>query len=140
MSSSNALATARHLSQLLLAAADLSREIFADIAEEAAVPVQTARALCLLDGAAPMTQLASKLECDKSYITPLANQMESLGLVARVPGSDRRTKLLALTSLGSSVQAALGEQIAQRSPVITALNADEREVLEQLLTKLIDRT
>lgn len=137
MSTPNALSTARHLSQLLLSAADLSRDIFAEIADEAGVPVQTARALCLLDSPAPMSQLATKFACDKSYITPLAAQLEALGLVTRTPGSDRRTKLLELTPHGISVQTALGNQIARRSPVIASLSDDERETLELLLTKLL---
>ncbi len=136
MSSHGQLDAARRLSQLLLSAADLSREVFAEIAEELAIPVQAARALCLLEGAAPMSELATKLACDKSYITPLADQMEALGLLTRVPGNDRRTKFLEMTPQGKSVQAALEEQIALRSPVIASLDAEERDTLEKLLSKL----
>ncbi len=131
------LATARHLSQLLLAAADLSREVFAEIAEHIGVPVHLARALCLLQDAAPMNELATKLACDKSYITPLADDMESLDLVKRVPGKDRRTKLLALTPKGVAVRDALETQIALRSPVMERLNDVDRATLESILTKLI---
>jgi DNA-binding MarR family transcriptional regulator len=130
------LLEARRLSQLLLSASELSREIFAQIAGEVGVPVQVARALCLLEGPISMSELATKFTCDKSYITPLADQMEEKGLLERVPGTDRRTKLLNLTPHGISVQTKLETQIAKRSPVMVSLTPSERESLEQLLARL----
>jgi DNA-binding MarR family transcriptional regulator len=97
MSEDKFLAEARELSQMMIDAADLSKDIFANIAQELNVPVSLARAICLLENPAPMTELAARLSCDKSYITSLADQMEGLGLINRVPGADRRTKLLELT-------------------------------------------
>lgn len=137
MNTASELLVARHLSQMLLAAADRSREEFAGIAQELDIPAHLARALCILEDAAPMTELATRLECDKSYITPLADQMESLGLVNRVQGRDRRTKLLALTARGKSVRNLLEDQIAERSPVIVSLDEAERVELERLLRKLV---
>ncbi len=137
MTSQSHLTTARHLSQLLISAADLSREIFADIANEIGVPVHIARALCALEDAAPMSDLATALACDKSYITPLADDMESLDLVKRVPGTDRRTKLLALTTKGFSVREAMEVQIARRSPVMASLSEPDRAALEGILRRLV---
>lgn len=136
MSAQSQLLEARRLAQLLLSATELSKEIFAEISGEVGVPVQVARALCLLEGQTSMSELASKFTCDKSYITPLADQMEEMGLLERVPGVDRRKKLLELTPLGLTAQTQLEAQIALRSPVMVSLTPTERETLEQLLAKL----
>ena len=136
MSAQSQLLEARRLAQLLLSATELSKEIFAEIAREVRVPVQVARALCLIEGPTSMSELASKFTCDKSYISPLAEQMEEMGLLERVPGVDRRKKLLELTPLGLTAQTQLEAQIALRSPVMVSLTPTERETLEQLLAKL----
>ena len=136
MAARTQLLEARRLAQLLLSATELSREIFAEIAGEIGVPVQVARALCLLEGKISMSELAAKFTCDKSYITPLADQMEEMGLIQRVPGTDRRTKLLTLTTHGKETQTRLEAQIVLRSPVMVSLTPAERETLEHLLGKI----
>lgn len=130
------LTESRHLSELLLNSSDLAREIFAEIAAELGIPVPVARALCLLEKPEPMSFLASKMRCDKSYVTPLTDQMEALGLVTRVPGADRRTKMLELTSQGTLVRNKLEDHIARRSPMMNVLGEDERRQLATLLEKI----
>ncbi len=137
MNEENPLEVARDLSQLLLAAADLSREVFAEIARDLDVSVQHARALCLLDGTAPMAELATKLACDKSYVTVLTDQMEGLDLVKRILGIDRRFKLLELTPKGTALRQELEYRIALQSPVMVSLSALERGALERLLAKIL---
>jgi DNA-binding MarR family transcriptional regulator len=137
MSIGKSLAEARELSQLMIDAADLSKDVFSNIAQELNIPVSLARAICLLETPAPMTELAARLACDKSYITPLADQMESLGLINRVPGADRRTKLLELTPKGKAVRKSLGEKVAEFSPVMVALNSAERATFMKLLAKIV---
>ena len=131
------LAVARRLSQLLLASADLSRKVFADIAEEVGVHVPVARALCALEGVAPMAELATTLACDKSYVTPLVGQMESLSLVTRMAGEDRRVKLLKLTARGEGIRESMEQKIAALSPVMVSLDREERVELERLLAKIL---
>lgn len=137
MSSAHILAEARRLSQLMLETADLSKDLFAEIAHEVAVPVPIARALCLLENSASMTELAGMLACDKSYITPLADQMETLGLVQRVSGPDRRTKLLQLTDAGNTKREQIGDKVTQVNPIILALNPDERATFEAMLVRIL---
>ncbi len=131
------LSESRNLSELLLSSSDLAREIFANIASDLDIPVSVARALCLLEKPEPMSGLAVKLRCDKSYITPLTDQMESLGLVERVPGADRRIKMLELTSTGEATRDKLESQIALLNPVMTGLTKAERITLEALLQKVV---
>ena len=138
MTTNRALADARRISQLIIDVADLSKDVFANIAAELNVPVQLARALCLLETAAPMTELAAKMSCDKSYVTPLADQLELLGLINRVPGADRRTKLLQLTPKGEKLREQLGEKVAAFSPVTVALGQKERVAFEAMLQKILN--
>jgi DNA-binding MarR family transcriptional regulator len=133
---SDLLSESRDLSMLLLSSSDLAREIFAEIASGLKIPVPVARALCLLEKPEPMSWLAVKLRCDKSYITPLTDQMEALGYVKRVPGADRRTKMIELTTKGQSVRDELEAQIIRLSPMMNRLSKLERQMLKTLLEKV----
>ncbi|MFM7029732.1 MAG: MarR family winged helix-turn-helix transcriptional regulator, partial [Micrococcales bacterium] len=104
MSEERLLTEAREIADLLISSSEHARNLFAQISGELGVPVAVARALCAMEGTAPMSELAGKLHCDKSYVTALADQLESLELVHRVPGPDRRVKMLELTSKGQSLR------------------------------------
>ena len=84
-----------------------------------------------------MGDLSQKLACDKSYITQLADQLEELELIERVPGADRRTKLLALTASGKTLRSELAKSAGSKSPIMKALNEHEREQLATLLGKIL---
>lgn len=130
------LSESRNLSELLLSSSDLAREIFAEISAGLEVPVPVARALCTLEKSESMSGLAVKLRCDKSYITPLTDQMEALGFVNRVPGPDRRTKMIELTKKGQIARGKLEAEIAKRSPMMNRLTTSERQALRALLEKV----
>jgi len=136
MSEERLLREAREIADLLLSSSEHARNLFSQISGELGVPVPVARALCAMDGTAPMSELAAKLHCDKSYVTALADQLESLELVHRVPGPDRRVKMLELTSHGQSLRQRLESRIVQVSPAMNHLSAEEREVFRQLLAKV----
>ena len=70
----------------------------------------------MLTKPAPMRDLAERLACDQSYITNLADQVEDRGLVCRVPGDDRRVKLLQLTPAGEKLRDEISEAVAERGP------------------------
>ena len=131
------LAEAREISKMLVDVADLSKDIFANIAADLEVPVQQARALCLLENPVSMSELASRLGCDKSYITPLADQMEAGQLISRVPGPDRRTKLLELSGKGAVLRSNLEKSVEKFTPIMVNLNTQERQVFRQLLEKIL---
>lgn len=44
----------------------------------------------------------ARLDCNRSNVTAIGDQLEQRGLVVRVPGADRRMKLLALTEDGKA--------------------------------------
>lgn len=137
MQSQKKIEVARQLSQLLIRSADLAKSFFASVSESLEVPPHLAMAILLLEEPAPMGELSQKMARDKSYITQVADQLESLGLLERVPGEDRRTKLLALTSEGKKLRLKLAEVAGNQSPIMTALNEEERALLSNLLSKIL---
>ena len=137
MMSAATIDEARRLAQLLLGAAQRAQAEFAVIAAELTLPVAIARVICQLSEPIALHQLAAMMACDKSYITPLADQLEALGLGIRLPGPNRRSKVLQLTAQGEAMRMRLEAHIAARSPVMIALNECERDILSDLLAKIV---
>ncbi|WP_153393515.1 MarR family winged helix-turn-helix transcriptional regulator [Ornithinicoccus halotolerans] len=124
------------LGGLLIAAADASRAAFAEaVSEQGFTPTQ-ARALFALVEPMPMRSLADQMACDASNITGIADQLHALGLVQRVPGEDRRVKLLTLTAAGERRRAQLEQQVRDSTFPIDRLTTAEQDRLEELLRKL----
>ncbi len=83
----------------------------------------------------PMRDLAGRLECDASNVTFLADRLEERGLIERRPDlSDRRVKLLALTTAGLAVRTRIVQAAATRSPLARLSPADQ-----QRLCRLLDK-
>ena len=127
----------RELAQLLVYAAEQAKADFAATVADFGLPVHLARAILMLDAAAPMHQLAEHLACDRSYVTGLADGLEERGLVERLPGADRRIKLLALTEAGEALRTQISEAVAERSLVMGRLDDSERAQLASLLAALL---
>jgi DNA-binding MarR family transcriptional regulator len=97
------------------------------------------RALRLLplDGSLPMRQLADRMGCDYSYVTPLIDTLEARGLAAREPHpTDRRIKVVVLTDRGRKVAEEAQREYATPPSFFAALTADEAATLCDLLRKL----
>jgi len=138
MSESEArFAEAGRLAQMLV---DVARQAMADFSATVAefgLPVHLARAIVLLSTPAPMRDLADRLDCDRSYITSLADQLEQRGLVTRAAGDDRRVKLLALTEAGRAMRDQIAAAVAERNMILRRLSDAERKRLAPLLRKLL---
>ncbi|HEX2857324.1 MAG TPA: MarR family transcriptional regulator [Propionibacteriaceae bacterium] len=128
---------ARRLSALLIHVAERAKAEFAESVAGFDLPLHLVRAIMNLDAPAPMRELADHLACDRSYVTGLADQLEERGLVTRVPGEDRRVKLLELTAEGRELRDRLSDAVAARSMVLQRLTPGERDSLEPLLRKLL---
>lgn len=128
---------AQQLSHMLVLITEQSKADFAAIAESLGLPVHLARAVVLLSAPAPMRELAQQLGCDRSYITILADQLHERGLVERVPGADRRVKLLKLTDAGVQMRSEISEAVADRALVLRRLNDTQRQTLRPLLEALL---
>jgi DNA-binding MarR family transcriptional regulator len=84
-----------------------------------------------------MRDLADRLQCDRSYVTSLADQLEERGLLARVIGEDRRVKLLALTDAGVAMRDRISAAVAEHNMILLRLSDTERRRLAPLLEKLL---
>ncbi len=133
----DSMVVARRLSGLLIQVAERAKAEFADSVAGFDLPLHLVRAMMSLDQPAPMRDLADHLSCDRSYITGLADQLEERRLVSRVPGEDRRVKLLELTPEGRELRGQLSDAVAAHSMVLQRLTPDERRTLEPLLRKLL---
>jgi DNA-binding MarR family transcriptional regulator len=125
---------------LLFGVAESTRRSFEAAAARFDLTPAQARALLVVEDAAPMRSLADVLHCDASNVTGIADRLEARGLVKRqVARDDRRVKLLAVTPAGIRLRARLEDAIAEASPIMSSLTADERETLRTLLAKAIGR-
>lgn len=136
MSREDRYADTRRLSQLLVGIAERAKADFAAVVEPLGLPVHLARAVLLLDTPAPMRELADRLCCDRSYITSLADQLEERDLIVRVPGEDRRVKLLSLTPDGIALRDRIADTVTERSMVQVRLTGAQRKALLPLLEVL----
>ncbi len=131
------LEEAGRLTQMLIHFAEEAKADFTRIAAGFDLPVHLARAVLALENPEPMRELAERLTCDRSYITNLADQLEERRLVSRVPGGDRRVKLLQLTRTGRSLRDRLSTAVAEEALVLRRLTAADRKSLTPLLEKLL---
>lgn len=131
------LAEARALSAQLINVAERARVDFASVVSEVGLTPPQARAVLFLDQPAPMRSIATHLACDASNVTGLADRLQEMGVVERVPGEDRRVKLLMLTDRGAALRAEVVDRVARGSTVTARLTGEERQQLSTLLDKLL---
>ena len=131
------VAEARLLSSMLVEVAERLKDDFSSMAESFGLPVHLARAIVLLTAPMPMRELAEQLVCDRSYITSIADQLEERGLVERIPGADRRIKLLSLTAKGIQVREGISQAVVERDLVMRRLDDAQRKALLPLLEALL---
>jgi DNA-binding MarR family transcriptional regulator len=109
------------------------------VTQETGLPLAPVRALLVLPltGSLSMRQLARRLGCDNSYVTPLVDALEKRGLAVRQPHpTDRRIKVIVLTPEG--LKFARRVQLADTTPpaAFSALSDAEVATLGKLLRKL----
>ena len=109
------------------------------VTQETGLPLAPVRALLVLPltGSLSMRQLARRLGCDNSYVTPLVDALEKRGLAVRQPHpTDRRIKVIVLTPEG--LKFAKQVQLADTTPpaAFSALSEAEMATLCGLLRKL----
>ncbi len=131
------LGEAHTLSRRLLQVAERARSDFAEVVGELKLTPLQARALLWLEQPSAMSSLAEHLACDASNVTGLADRLEELGVIERVPGADRRVKLLQVTKRGADLRKDLTERVAAGSTVTAKLTSAERKQLATLLDKLL---
>jgi DNA-binding MarR family transcriptional regulator len=133
----NDVVAAREIAVRLVQSAERLKEDFAEAVAPFTLSVPAARALLLLDEAAPMRELSERLACDQSYITRIADELEGRGLVQRVPGADRRVQMLKLTRTGARMRDSVFEAVTANNRVHLRLSRTERDALDKALQRLL---
>jgi DNA-binding MarR family transcriptional regulator len=128
--------TAREIAVRLVQAAERLKLDFAESIAPFELSVPAARALLLLDEPAPMRVLSDRLSCDQSYITRIADELETRGLIQRTPGADRRVQMLSLTAPGARMREALSTAVSASNRVLLQLSTAERTSLKRILGRL----
>ena len=109
------------------------------VTQETGLPLAPQRALMVLplDEGISMRQLARRLGCDNSYVTPLVDALERRGLAVRPPHpSDRRVKVIVLTDTGRELAGRVQLADSTPPPAFARLSDGEAETLRSLLRKL----
>lgn len=130
----------RALTDRLFALNDRIRaDLRAVLGETADLTDAQVAALWRLSGAEAMTarELAERLQCDASTATSMVDRLERRGLVQRAPHpTDRRAKILRLTSDGCRLRERLLRYTAEQSP-LARLAPDDRDSLGALLDRAL---
>jgi len=130
------------LSELTFDLANQTNAVIGELLAQLDLTAPLANALWHLDPSAPalpMRELATRLSCDPSTVTFLADRLEERGLLQRrVDPKNRRVKLLTLTTKGRRARGALVERMATGSP-IARLPVRDQQQLHRLLAKALGR-
>jgi DNA-binding MarR family transcriptional regulator len=108
------------------------------VAQEFGLHPQQAMALSVLQPGEPLKlgDLATKLRCDNSNVTGIADRLEAAGLAERRPlPGDRRVKTLLLTEHGESVRKLHRERMGTAPPGIASLSDADAATLVELLQR-----
>lgn len=128
------------LVDLTLGLADRTHALIADVLAELGLTPALADVLWHLDPAAPVPSLralATRLRCDPSTVTFLADRLEAKHFATRrVDPANRRVKTLQLTPPGRRARRRLVDAMGTRSP-LAQLTPDEQRQLHQLLQRTL---
>ena len=130
-------AEAQVLMGLIFRVAERAKDDFTAVAAECGLSPVLARAVLILEEPAPMHEIAGHLACDPSYVTNIADQLETQHLAERAAGEDRRVKMLRLTPAGLEMRQRLQEALAAGSSMRGSLNPRQRADLEKLLEQML---
>jgi MarR family transcriptional regulator, organic hydroperoxide resistance regulator len=107
------------------------------VAQRFGVPAFCLKALHELGSPMAMRDLGRRLHCDPSFVTAIADLMESRGLVQREASTtDRRIKNLVLTAAGVGLREQVEQEFRKIMPW-RCLDDDERASLLSLIRKMI---
>lgn len=113
-------------------------ESFEAVARRYSLPAFAVKAVHMLASPVPMKELGRRFHCDPSFITTVADLLDTRGLAQREPDSrDRRIKRLTLTPKGLGLRERIEQDVFTEMPWNYALDTSERETLLALLRKMI---
>ena len=111
---------------------------WAEVAEQLGISQAGLRGLLAIDPDQPrsMGELARELNCDRSYVTAIVDDLERAGLAERrVAAADRRVKTIALTPAGSRAIRTVQNSLMKPPDELSALTAAQQRTLATLVRK-----
>jgi len=111
-----------------------------DVCESAGVTPGLMKALISMrpGEARPMKELPGELRCDASYVTSLVDGLEERGFVERrAHPTDRRAKVVVLTTAGERARERLLERMHEPPACFSVLTPEEIATLAGLLSRLV---
>jgi DNA-binding MarR family transcriptional regulator len=113
-------------------------ERFEDLARRFSLPGFCLKALHMLGSPMAMKELGRRFHCDPSFVTAIADALDSHGLGRReTDPKDRRIKNLLLTPKGLQLRERVEQELYACMPWTSALDAEEQKCLLGLLRKMI---
>jgi len=111
---------------------------FDELARGFSLPTVAVKALHMLASPMAMKELGQRFHCDPSFVTAIADMLDTHGLGRRETSpKDRRVKNLLLTPKGLALRERVEKELTACMPWVSALDASERECLLGLLRKMI---
>ena len=111
---------------------------WAEVAEQLGISQAGLRGLLAIDPDQPrsMGDLARELNCDRSYVTSIVDDLERAGLAERrVAAADRRVKTIALTPAGDRALRTVQDSLMKPPAELAALTAAQQRTLANLVRK-----
>jgi DNA-binding MarR family transcriptional regulator len=131
---------AREAQQLFFEIGMVQRQRVGAALAELGLTFTQAHALRMLDPErpTPMSALASRLFCDASNVTGIADRLESRGLIERrSTEEDRRVKGLVLTAEGARLRDRVHELMSEPPEPIAALSQADQRTLRDILRRAV---
>ena len=113
---------------------------WAEVAEELGISQAGVRGLLAInpDDPRPMSDLAREMNCDRSYITGIVDDLERAGYAERrTAADDRRVKTIALTARGRRALDRVRDSLLGPPPGLAALTAAQQRTMARLLNKAL---
>jgi DNA-binding MarR family transcriptional regulator len=113
---------------------------WAEVAEQLGISQAGLRGLLAVDPDHPrsMGDLARELNCDRSYVTAIVDDLERAGLAERrVAAEDRRVKTIALTPAGGRALGTVRDSLMKPPAELATLTAAQQRTLASLLRKAV---
>ena len=111
---------------------------WAEVADRLRISQAGLRGLLAIDPEQPrsMGDLARELNCDRSYVTAIVDDLERAGLAERrVSAEDRRVKTIALTAAGGRALRTVQDSLMRPPAELAALTPAQQRTLANLVRK-----
>jgi DNA-binding MarR family transcriptional regulator len=113
---------------------------WAEVADELGISQAGVRGLLAIDPdePRPMSDLAREMNCDRSYVTGIVDDLERAGYAERrTAAQDRRVKAIALTETGRRALDTVRTSLLAPPPGLAALTASQQRTVARLLSKAL---